>query len=406
MKPDSFALRQARQRPHLAGSSSSPIRRESVLFIPCSGERHVPFYRKAIIQVDTASWPAGTTIPAPLSTLSQKLQWVSFPHLFAHVAERTAPPSGYGFSLAETWAFLRYFSAISRTSDLSLAHRWRDLDPHQKTILSDDWGMGLASMIATETFQPLAIAHTGEWLKRVRVAEARRPPRHKGPEKSPDFVIEDAQGRYHLVEAKGTQGRTRTLQAAMKDGVEQKKNIEFHHPPDEGSRLVVGTRIPREGDGRVEILVQDPPLFEITPADVTAGRTWLRRTGLAAACQAAGLPSFAAALLDVEGFRGPRASDAGFELEVRTRTIDREQTLAGRQAEIILSTTLEGARAWRVTLGIDAKLLHMLLEARSLDAFILEYGRAELGTNAPAQIDPARVVVSTPNGLTLTMQPL
>lgn len=78
-------------------------------------------------------------------------------------------------------------------------------------------GVGMASLVATAVFRPRSgIANTGEWLRRsTGVASAHREPRKRGPARSPDFVFEDAQRRFHLVEAKGTQGSLKALEGQL-----------------------------------------------------------------------------------------------------------------------------------------------------------------------------------------------
>ena len=231
-----------------------------MLFLAHTGQPSIPFRRRATVRL-SSFWPPGLTVPPALQALQSADQWVSLIHLFAHIADRTAPPFGYGFSLGETWAFCRYFGAVATVPAFSLSPLWEDLDFHQKTILSDDWGVGIASLIATRAFQPIAIANTSEWLRHCGgIASARRQPGKRGPSKSPDFVFEDANGRINLVEAKGTQGKQSALTSQMDIGYDQKNAIDFHVPGAEGIRLVVGTRIPLAGNGAMQIVVNDPPM--------------------------------------------------------------------------------------------------------------------------------------------------
>jgi hypothetical protein len=55
----------------------------------------------------------------------------------------TAPPQFQGLSLSHYWAWLRYRFALQPTgTDLRLRSIWREIDSHQKTVLSDDFGVG------------------------------------------------------------------------------------------------------------------------------------------------------------------------------------------------------------------------------------------------------------------------
>jgi hypothetical protein len=55
----------------------------------------------------------------------------------------TTPAHSFGVSLSEYWAWVRYLHAIGSARDLQIAKAFTDLDSHQKTILSDDFGMGV-----------------------------------------------------------------------------------------------------------------------------------------------------------------------------------------------------------------------------------------------------------------------
>jgi hypothetical protein len=135
-----------------------------VPLIPYSGQALTSFWKRADVRISSA-WPTPVPVPPALDALTLSSQCVFVIELFAQIVDRTAPPTGYGFSLAEGWAFARYFGAVAAIPDFSLSRPWDDIDTHQKTILSDDWGVGVAGLIATSVFEPAAIANTGEWLR-------------------------------------------------------------------------------------------------------------------------------------------------------------------------------------------------------------------------------------------------
>jgi hypothetical protein len=138
----------------------------------------------------------------------------------------TRPPAVTGFSLADLWAFIRYAPAIADTAELRLRREWRDIDAHQKTILSDDLGMGVsASVLELE----LGFAEFADTVYALRHAYRQRlhlvhTPR-RGPGKSPDFLVLDYAGRINFLECKGTQASQRALRSAVADGVQQKRNV-------------------------------------------------------------------------------------------------------------------------------------------------------------------------------------
>ena len=59
------------------------------------------------------------------------------------IGRLTTPVLASGASLAEFWAFARYIFAWRSEEMLALTPEFAELDAHQKTILSDDIGIGL-----------------------------------------------------------------------------------------------------------------------------------------------------------------------------------------------------------------------------------------------------------------------
>ena len=57
----------------------------------------------------------------------------------------TTPIHASGVSLSEHWAWIRYLQAVNgKKSHLTITRAFSGLDPHQKTILSDDFGVGVS----------------------------------------------------------------------------------------------------------------------------------------------------------------------------------------------------------------------------------------------------------------------
>ena len=108
--------------------------------------RYVDFY------ADAATWPASRPAPRELTDLDGLLQVDVFQALLA-VGEMTRLPGLAGLQLADFWAWLRYFSAVDAARTLCLRSEWDDLDPHQKTILSDDWGVGFTSSVVKDVLR-------------------------------------------------------------------------------------------------------------------------------------------------------------------------------------------------------------------------------------------------------------
>lgn len=173
----------------------------------------------------------------------------------------TWPIEAFGFELASTWAFLRYAPAISDDNYLSLRHEWGGLDPHQKTVLSDEFGMGVTTAILAEH---LAFTDFADTLHALQVAAGKRlrlRPARRGPSKSPDFIVRDARGRLSVLECKGTQTSAKTLEAAVAKGRVQKTNILPIKPNKIRHSLAAGVFVPLEdSEARAVFHVADPPM--------------------------------------------------------------------------------------------------------------------------------------------------
>jgi hypothetical protein len=139
----------------------------------------------------------------------------------------TTPPRYRGISLSTYWAWLRYGAAVSTSQHwLSLRPVWDELDPHQKTILADDFGLGFPCHFLAEQHGFEDFADTGYLLETLFpgiVSHAARAKR--GPSKTPDLIAVDSSDRLHVLECKGTQTSRDYLDRAMARGIDQKNNL-------------------------------------------------------------------------------------------------------------------------------------------------------------------------------------
>jgi len=102
--------------------------------------------KRVDIEVLLDTWEAPTTPPAALTLAAQTSpRNIDFLCALIFTALWTRPPIRYGFSLSDCWAWLRYFPAIAPTQDLRLCDAWTTLDPHHKTVLSGDFGVGFTT---------------------------------------------------------------------------------------------------------------------------------------------------------------------------------------------------------------------------------------------------------------------
>ena len=175
-------------------------------------------------------------------------------------------------SPARFWAWLRYTIAVSKRSDLRVTMDFADLDPHQKGILSDDFGVavstqwiydrlgGFRGIVDGRRFM-LRFSHL---MKRKKVAKAK-----VGPGKAPDFVIQDLQGKWHVLECKGTQSGRSARNAFLKTARVQKNIIQIVQSV-RGERLAAGLSISNDANRKPSQLRIIDPADE-TESELTLG---------------------------------------------------------------------------------------------------------------------------------------
>lgn len=215
----------------------------------------------------------------------------------------TAPPRYQGMSLANYWAWLRYGIAIkASTPKLRLRRLWAEMDPHQKTILADDFGMGFPChyLIEQHGFEDFGdtrfvISH----LLKGLVAPAGTS--KNGPTKSPDFIAVDSLGRLHVLECKGTQSGRAYLEKAIANGIDQKNNLS--NSTVFASSMVGGIFVPQHNvKEEAEIVFADPDpagdILNVTKMESGEIAAGVRRVSLAKMLSAAGLPQAATAILE------------------------------------------------------------------------------------------------------------
>src|SRR5438094_451571 len=93
-------------------------------------------------QVDSKTFPSqqiprNLRVPSPIS--------VDLGLALLMLGSVTVPGGFTSASPAGFWAWVRYLSAISTSRWLRITGPFADLDPHQKSILSDDFGVAIAT---------------------------------------------------------------------------------------------------------------------------------------------------------------------------------------------------------------------------------------------------------------------
>lgn len=266
------------------------------------------------LQIDRSTWPQKPQLPRFPAALKGhgKQITVNIPSVLLQIGYLTTPPSSTGVSLSEYWAWIRYLSALTVHSDLRITPDFENLDSHQKTILSDDFGMGVPMLWLTQKLDFRRVCDGRYFLRRYAAsanAVAHRTAK-RGPNKTPDFVARDGKGIWHIVECKGTQSGRKYRDDQIGEpglfptgGIAQKMAIEFPAGY-AGQRLVTGLSIAGSDAGQKthlrivdpeleepEVITEDGIIFANDAADRAMLAKFLRMAGFSATAEATAAPS-------------------------------------------------------------------------------------------------------------------
>ncbi|MEJ8860091.1 hypothetical protein WKW79_36545 [Variovorax robiniae] len=251
----------------------------------------MPFSRNIDVDIDTGSW-GRKAVPAWIGT--NGVQSVNVTNALLLLGALTTPHALSAGSPERYWACVRYFSALTSTNDLRIQSAFLDLDPHQKGILSDDFGVAISTQWLSDRMGGFARISDGRkfainnGLKKSASNIAK-----VGPGKCPDFVVTDRSGKFHVLECKGTQIGERSRDKAMENGLPQKRGIAFgRHVL--GERLVAGLSLVGEAsNAKTSLRIVDPvfaPVSEVPNGDAPRARDILSRLMMASALNLAGFP--------------------------------------------------------------------------------------------------------------------
>ncbi len=243
----------------------------------------------------------------------------------------TTPTFTSGVSLSEYWAWVRYLHAISEESDLTLTRGFWDLDSHQKTILSDDFGMGVPVAWLASRLHLTEFCDGRYFIDRLAATtNAVIPARttKRGPNKAPDFLFRDAAGDWHVLECKGTQsGLTyRSKQVGMAGppptaAHAQKRGVLFP-AGHTGQRLISALVLaPENSTDRSSLRLIDPPAedpIQIAGRDLIFAADAATRATTAKALRLAGFGAASLAMASPSG-RTPDARPEGGRTRERQR---------------------------------------------------------------------------------------
>lgn len=270
------------------------------------------------IEVVASSWPRSNLPPAFIGIPST--EDVDVAAVLNLIGVLTTPALSGGASLSELWAFVRYLFAITEDSELRLTREFIDIDPHQKTILSDDFGMGFTMHWLAQKLN-LQAACDGRYfienhLQRVGGVYSGGTAK-RGLGKSPDFIAYDSLGKFHVIECKGTQSSIQYRNRQLRDsGMAQKRTVVF--PPSvAGERLCAGIFVAGPDGDESSMRIVDPEpksKYSVKESESEEGKEAIAQGFLAKQLRTAGFPGAAAAV----AFPWQRRSIE--ELEIRAET--------------------------------------------------------------------------------------
>jgi hypothetical protein len=157
--------------------------------------------------------------------------------------ELTTPQWANMARLSSSWATRRYFWAIAATTaspgPFRINPECRDLDFHQKTLMSDEFGVGFAGLAMERLF------NTNTWVD-VSVALADRA-RYQGIRRNgrlqPDYLMwqNTPNAPYYVVECKGSQTQRSVSMDQIRRGLEQVPALRFGGQGRQVQRFVIAT---------------------------------------------------------------------------------------------------------------------------------------------------------------------
>jgi len=170
--------------------------------------------------------PIKTVTPIAIFNPSETIQIKPF-SLLHSIGLITTPPIPNLASLSSTWAIIRYLWAFEagtqRMPRLLLSSIARDLDFHQKAVLSDEVGMGMAWYIMNNYFHTTAARDVSKAL------EMPEWPIDQQTSALPDYLFyDDPSGDTFIVECKGNQSSEDSTIHQMQRGTEQVPSIIFN----------------------------------------------------------------------------------------------------------------------------------------------------------------------------------
>ncbi len=175
--------------------------------------------------------------------------------LLRKIGELTTPLNVNMARLSASWATRRYFWSIRDPihpgpSSFALSEDARKMERHQKTLLSDEFGVGFAGLVAE---------HLLGTTRFIDVDFALANPRryfgvHAQSRRRPDYLFWGSDTPVYIVECKGSQTTRSTVVGQLRRGMEQLRSIRI--PGGATEELVIATHLQ---DDLTQVFVLDPP---------------------------------------------------------------------------------------------------------------------------------------------------
>ncbi len=217
--------------------------------------------KKINIKIDRGTFP-NVKIRNEFMKL-EKIKTINIDGLLLDTAISTRSPIITGFNLSDYWAWLRYGESFDVSSELKLKNEWKHVDPHQKTILSDELGvgstthilkkhLGFKSFVDTQYMMNVVMPNKFNLVKKSKV----------GPSKAPDYIGRDKLNNLVALECKGTQNTISALNKSMDKGIVQKNNLAAINKKTLKLGLVGGLFIPQNNSKEKAIIIYKDPEWD------------------------------------------------------------------------------------------------------------------------------------------------
>jgi hypothetical protein len=279
---------------------------------------------------------------------------LSVPAILLKIGYLTTPTDSTGVSLSEFWAWVRYLAAVTADNDFRLTSAFASLDAHQKTILSDDFGMGVPMLWLSDALDLRLVCDGRYFLERfaAQTGAMTRRTAKRGPNKTPDFVARDGRGLWHIIECKGTQSGSVYTATQIGDpgppatgGIAQKRSIQFPRNYN-GQRLVCALSLAVEGGSNsTRLTIVDPQpedILVIDPQQVIYAEDAAERSTVAKSLRLAGFERSAEVTASPLGrFAWSRRDSRPRADEARRRSVEERNAAATEE----LSGS-DARRAW------------------------------------------------------------